>query len=64
MEAPSERYASAILKGPSKGKTLLPVWEQALRQYYRNMGWDEKTGKPLPETLKRFGLDYVIKDIW
>jgi hypothetical protein len=28
------------------------------------MGWDEETGKPLPETLKRYGLEYAIAELW
>jgi aldehyde:ferredoxin oxidoreductase len=35
-----------------------------LDDYYRQMGWDEKTGKPLPETLERLGLGEAIEDIW
>jgi aldehyde:ferredoxin oxidoreductase len=27
------------------------------------MGWDEETGKPLPETLKRLDLEYAIKEV-
>jgi aldehyde:ferredoxin oxidoreductase len=28
------------------------------------MGWDKETGKPLPETLKRYGLEYAIDELW
>ena len=28
------------------------------------MGWDKNTGKPLPETLKKYGLEYVIPELW
>jgi aldehyde:ferredoxin oxidoreductase len=35
-----------------------------VNQYYQLMGWDEKTGKPLRKTLKRFGLDDVAGDLW
>jgi aldehyde:ferredoxin oxidoreductase len=31
-----------------------------LDAYYAGMGWDS-TGKPLPETLEKYGLDYVSK---
>jgi aldehyde:ferredoxin oxidoreductase len=34
------------------------------RNYYKHMGWDEKTGQPLPETLKELGLDSVIPQLW
>jgi len=28
------------------------------------MGWDEETSKPLPETLRKYGLEHVIRDLW
>jgi aldehyde:ferredoxin oxidoreductase len=28
------------------------------------MGWDKETGKPLPETLKRYGLEYAVNELW
>ena len=34
------------------------------RCYYEALGWDQETGKPLPETLKSLGLEHVISDIW
>jgi aldehyde:ferredoxin oxidoreductase len=49
--------------GPAKGKGILPVWEEMVSQFYSNIGWDPKTGKPLPETLKSLGIDDVIKNI-
>jgi aldehyde:ferredoxin oxidoreductase len=33
-----------------------------LDAYYKGMGWDA-SGKPLPETLKKYGLDYIAKDL-
>jgi aldehyde:ferredoxin oxidoreductase len=30
-----------------------------LQRYYKQMGWDT-SGKPLPSTLKKLGLDFVI----
>ena len=35
-----------------------------VKQYYRLMGWDEKTGKPWRSTLKSVGLEHVGDDIW
>ena len=61
---PSARYASDPASGPAKGNTFLPVFERARRSYYQKMGWDLDTGRPLPETLRKFDLDYVIKDLW
>lgn len=64
LEAPSPRYGSAPVDGPSKGVSIVPVLDEMLDMYYERMGWDKETGKPLPETLKKLGLEHVIKDIW
>jgi aldehyde:ferredoxin oxidoreductase len=42
--------------GGYMGKTLAPHFDGMLRGYYREMGWDERTGKPLGETLERLGI--------
>lgn len=62
--APSTRYGSAPIDGPFQGISVEPVWKAMVGRYYELMGWDVKTGKPLPETLERLGLEHVIKDIW
>jgi aldehyde:ferredoxin oxidoreductase len=31
--------------------------------YYQIMGWDKTTGKPLPETLERLGLQELIAEL-
>jgi aldehyde:ferredoxin oxidoreductase len=38
----------------------MPHWGKMLSNYYSLMGWDRKTGKPLPETLKELGLEDII----
>ena len=63
LERPSARYGSVPVDGPAKGKGILPFWDEMVNQFYSNMGWDPKTGKPLPETLKSLGIDDVIKNI-
>jgi len=63
MDAPSTRYGSAPVDGPSRGKTIMPHWELR-HDYYELMGWDKKTGKPLPETLKSYNLGYAIPELW
>jgi aldehyde:ferredoxin oxidoreductase len=60
LDAPSVRYGSTLTDGPSAGKGIMQHWDKMLRNYYRLMGWDEKTGRPLPETLKDLDLDLVI----
>ena len=64
MDAPSPRYGSAPVDGPSKGISILPRWKELQSQYYEGMGWDKITGKPLPETLKRYGLEYTVDELW
>ncbi len=63
-ETPSSRYASAPPDGPFQGKSFTAVQDEMLDIYYREMGWDRRTGKPLPETLKKLGLDYIVADLW
>ncbi len=60
----SPRLGSAPVDGPAQGKSVEPVHRKMAQVYYKEMGWDEKTSKPLPETLKRLGLDKVAKDLW
>jgi aldehyde:ferredoxin oxidoreductase len=64
MDEPSSRYGSTSLAGQGKGKSLLTEWQEARRVYYESMGWDGESGKPLPETLRKLGLDFVISHIW
>ena len=64
MDAPSPRYGSAPADGPSKGISIIPQWHELRSKYYEGMGWDKDTGKPLPETLKRYGLEYAATELW
>jgi aldehyde:ferredoxin oxidoreductase len=64
FDFPSARYGSTHVDGPWEGIGIMPHWEEMLENYYRLMGWNTKTGKPLPETLKSLELDDVIPDIW
>ncbi len=61
---PSERLLEAPKDGPAAGRSWRPYLKGMVAEYYRCMGWDEKTSKPLRQTLKRLDLDYVINDIW
>jgi aldehyde:ferredoxin oxidoreductase len=62
-DAPSDRYGSTPVDGPTKGISIHHHFNSMLRNYYKLMGWDEDTGKPLPETLRKLGLEHIIKDI-
>jgi aldehyde:ferredoxin oxidoreductase len=64
LEVPSVKYSSIPVDGPMKGKNVMAHWEEMKDEYYKMMGWDRATGKPLPETLERLGLLSVISDIW
>jgi aldehyde:ferredoxin oxidoreductase len=64
LDYPSTRYGSTPVDGPTKGISIMEHWEEMLDTYYRLMEWDVNTGKPLPDTLKKLDLAYVIKDIW
>jgi aldehyde:ferredoxin oxidoreductase len=59
LDAPSVRYGSTPVDGVVAGRGILEHWDNMLLNYYKHMGWDEN-GQPLPETLKKLGLDYVI----
>jgi aldehyde:ferredoxin oxidoreductase len=46
------------------GRTLdRGKFDEMLKEYYRIRGWDESTGMPLPETLKKLGLDDLLTEI-
>ena len=64
LDKPSVRYSSAAVDGPAQGKSIMPHWQDMLRNYYHHMGWDVETSKPLPDTLKALGLESIVADIW
>lgn len=63
-EAPSPRYGSAPTDGPARGISIAPKLENMMDIYYREMGWDRATGKPLPDTLRKLDLESIIPDLW
>lgn len=63
LDRPSTRYGSTPSDGIAEGKSIMAHWDDMLSNYYNLMGWDEKTGKPLPETLKELGLDSVVSQV-
>lgn len=46
-------------KGPLKGVRLRNKEQVAI--HWKAFGWDEKTGEPLPETVKRLGIDRLLE---
>ena len=64
LEYPSTRYGSTPVDGPAKGQAISAQWETMLDTWYAEVGYDRKTGKPLPATLKRLGLDWLARALW
>ena len=60
----SERLLTEPSDGPARGIGSRPHMKRMVEEYYQLMGWDAKTGKPLPDTLRRLGLENEIEDIW
>ncbi len=48
--------------GPRAGFTMEP--EEISKEYYQEMGWDEKTGRPLRKTLLELDMDFVVKELY
>ena len=63
-EKPSTRYGSTPHDGPAKGQAVSAQWEKMVDTWYAGVGYDRKSGKPLPATLKALGLDWLAKDLW
>jgi len=63
LEKPSDRYCSTPTDGPLKGTSIRPYFQDMVSNYYKLMGWDQKTGLPLPETLANLGLEHIIEDL-
>ena len=63
-EWPSERILEAPPDGPAQGVSVKKSLRAMLDDYYREMGWDPRTGKPWRDTLMDLGLDDVARDIW
>jgi len=59
----SPRILEPPLDGPAKGISVGANWDQMVDTYYETRGWD-KEGRPLPETLRRVGLEDVAKELW
>jgi aldehyde:ferredoxin oxidoreductase len=64
LERPSTRYGSTPVDGPAKGQAIGQQWETMVDTWYREVGFDRKTGKPLPQTCKDLGVDWLAKALW
>jgi aldehyde:ferredoxin oxidoreductase len=63
-EKPSERYWSTPVDGPAAGRSAKENWDVMVNAYYETYGLDGESGRPLPETLRRLGLEDIIPEIW
>ncbi|MFC1977399.1 aldehyde ferredoxin oxidoreductase family protein [Chloroflexota bacterium] len=50
--------------GPAAGKSIAPYLEGWVRDYYENLGWDRKSGKPMRSTLEKLGLEEFMHLVW
>jgi aldehyde:ferredoxin oxidoreductase len=64
LEYPSERYGSQPVDGPAKEHDVRKQWGHMVDVWYETVGYDRKTGRPKPETLKKLGLDWLSKELW
>ncbi|OGO69401.1 MAG: hypothetical protein A2Z37_14540 [Chloroflexi bacterium RBG_19FT_COMBO_62_14] len=42
----------------------IPPFDEMLAGYYSARGWEASSGRPLPRTMTRLGLEDLIPDIW
>ncbi|MEB3780075.1 MAG: aldehyde ferredoxin oxidoreductase family protein [Desulfurococcales archaeon] len=59
---PKRLLEEPLPDGPAKGRTAKEPLEKYLPEYYKLRGWVD--GKPLPDTLRRLGLDeflYIVQ---
>jgi aldehyde:ferredoxin oxidoreductase len=64
LEWPSTRYGSTPVDGPAEGRSVHPHWERMLDVWYETVGYDRKTGRPRPDTLRALGLESLIPHLW
>ncbi|MCL4535306.1 MAG: hypothetical protein M1370_09145 [Bacteroidetes bacterium] len=64
LDRPSARYGSTPVDGAAAGKSIAPHFERMVRNYYELMGWDAQTGKPTPQTLQKYGLEFAAEDLY
>lgn len=64
LEWPSKRYGSTPTDGPARGQAIEKHWDRMLDIWYETMGYDRRTGKPRPETLRALGLGALIPALW
>jgi aldehyde:ferredoxin oxidoreductase len=56
------RFLEPPIAGPGKGRDVRRHIKWMIKEYYRLMGWNEKTGMPYEETLERIGLKKLLQE--
>ena len=65
IEMPKRARGNPPLKdGPNAYSPNVLRWDDARKDYYRAMGWDENTAMPTRETLKKLNLRDVEKALY
>jgi len=64
LERPSARYGSVPQDGPARGQESAVHWDRMLDVWYATVGYDRKTGRPLPQTLHALGLSHLVPALW
>jgi aldehyde:ferredoxin oxidoreductase len=64
VEALSTLYSSVPVDGPAECKDIKPHWNHTLDEYYKHMGWDRESDRPLLQTLRNLGLETEARDLW
>ena len=57
MKNVGQRFLEPLPDGPFKGFGIAKWLPELFTDFYKESGWDTKTGKPLMATLKRLGLE-------
>ena len=58
------RFMEPHTTGAYAGLDIRPHLVGMIEEFYESMGWSKEEGKPLPETLKRLGLDDLIPPLY
>jgi aldehyde:ferredoxin oxidoreductase len=57
------RFLEPLPDGPFKGFSIAKFLPDLIYDFYRECGWDEKSGKPRGSTIKRLGLEEFVTNI-
>jgi aldehyde:ferredoxin oxidoreductase len=57
---PEKFFNKPLKDGPTDGwQVEKENFDESLKEYYRQCGWDEESGNPTADTLNRLGLEWV-----